>query len=143
MVAVNSILSKQTGVFFRYRYTDSKGTGGLFEGETVPGVPKHFLNGGVMWVSPLYVKVLVFSNYVGSQYENFSNTRKISDYWTTNLATIWEPFQKRGLLSLAINNLWRRESCSCKVRFFDPRIPALGSDEKGRREANFLSGEAY
>ncbi len=106
MVAVNSILSKQTGVFFRYRYTDSKGTGGLFEGETVPGVPKHFLNGGVMWVSPLYVKVLVFSNYVGSQYENFSNTRKISDYWTTNLAAIWEPFQKRGLLSLAINNIF-------------------------------------
>ena len=47
MVAVNAILSRQTGAFLRYRYTDSKGTGGVFEGLTVPGVPNHFLNGGV------------------------------------------------------------------------------------------------
>ena len=105
MAAINSILSERVGVFLRYRYTDSKGTEGLFEGKTVPGIPKHFLNGGVVWVSPLHVKAILFSNYVGEQFQDYSNRRKVSDYWTANFAATWEPFNKRGRLSLAVNNI--------------------------------------
>jgi outer membrane receptor for ferrienterochelin and colicin len=118
MAALNSILSKEIGVFLRYRYTDSQATGGYFDGKTAPWVPKNFVNGGMIWVSPLYVKVLAFANYVGSQYENFSNTRKISDYWTANLAATWEPFNKRVLFSFAVNNLFNSGAPAPARSFF-------------------------
>jgi len=72
----------------------------------------------MIWVSPLYVKVLAFANYVGSQYENFSNTRKISDYWTANLAATWEPFNKRVLFSFAVNNLFNSGAPAPARSFF-------------------------
>ena len=107
MASVNALLGKQTGLFLRYRYNESKETGDAFEGLTVPGVPRHLLNGGLVWVSPAYVKVLLSSTYAGPQFADYSNTTKLSGYWTTNLLAMWEPFKKHVLLSLSLNNIFK------------------------------------
>ena len=107
MASVNALLGKQTGLFLRYRYNESKETGNAFEGLTAPGVPRHLLNGGLVWVSPAYVKVLLSSTYAGPQFADYSNTTKLSGYWTTNLLAMWEPFKKHVLLSLSLNNIFK------------------------------------
>jgi outer membrane receptor protein involved in Fe transport len=104
--SINAILAKQFGVFLRYAYTEAEGTGGLFDGQSVPGIPDHIANGGVVWISPLFMKVVLSETYVGEQFADYSNEDKVSHFWTTDLSATWEPFQKHGLVALSVSNLF-------------------------------------
>ena len=104
--SINAILAKQLGVFLRYAYTEAEGTGGLFDGQSVPGIPDHIANGGVVWISPLFMKVVLSETYVGEQFADYSNEDKVSHFWTTDLSATWEPFQKHGLVALSVSNLF-------------------------------------
>ena len=104
--ALNLIPWRQIGAFLRYAYTEAEGTRGVFDGLKVPGVPDHVASGGVVWISPWYLKFLVSETYVGRQFAAYSREEKLSGYWTTGLSASWEPFQKRGLVALSVNNLF-------------------------------------
>lgn len=106
MAAVNAIVTKQLGFFLRYLYSDAEGSGGAFDGLSVPGVPDHVASGGVVWISPLYVKVMLTETYIGEQYTDYSNEEKLSSFWLTSLSASWEPFQKHGFIGLSVNNLF-------------------------------------
>ena len=106
MAALNAVVTKQLGLSLRYLYSHAKGSGGAFEGLSVPGVPDHVASGGVVWIAPFYMKVMVTETYVGEQYVDYSNEEKISSFWITGLSASWEPFQKRGFIGLSVNNLF-------------------------------------
>ncbi|MBI5198771.1 MAG: tetratricopeptide repeat protein [Nitrospirae bacterium] len=104
--AINTVMTDTIGVFLRYRYTESKNTDDLYEGKDLPLIPEHFINGGIVWVSPLYIKAILSTSYVGERFGDLANTQKMSDYWTTDFSAQWEPFMKRLNLSLAIRNIF-------------------------------------
>lgn len=106
MAAVNAILAKQLGFFLRYLYSDAEGSGGAFDGLSVPGVPDHVASGGLVWIAPFYLKVMLTETYVGEQYTDYSNEEKLSSFWLTSLSASWEPFQKHGFIGLSVNNLF-------------------------------------
>lgn len=104
--SVNAILSQQTGLFFRYRYTDSKITDGIFESNSVPGIPYHLATGGIIWVSPSYVKVMLSSSYVGRQFEGYYNARRVSDFLVAGISVSSELFEKQVLLACSVSNIF-------------------------------------
>ncbi|MEW6441415.1 MAG: tetratricopeptide repeat protein [bacterium] len=106
MASINAILARQLALFLRYAYTDADGTGGFIDSLSIPGVPDHIANGGIVWISPLYVRVMASETYVGEQFADYTNEEKISDYWMTNLSAAWEPFDKHGFVGFAVNNLF-------------------------------------
>ncbi len=106
MAAVNAILTKQIGLSVRYLYSDAEGSGGVFDGLSVPGVPDHVASGSLVWISPLYLKVMLTETYVGEQYADYSNEEKLSSFWLTGLSASWEPFRKHGFIGVSVNNLF-------------------------------------
>ncbi|MFZ5906712.1 MAG: tetratricopeptide repeat protein [Nitrospirota bacterium] len=104
--AVNSILTKNTGLFLRYTYTDSRNEDNTHEGNDIPLIPEHAAHGGFVWVSPLNVKASLITSYTGRRYGDPENRSLLSDYFTTDLAIIWEPLGKRTLFSLSVKNLF-------------------------------------
>lgn len=106
MAAVNAIVAKQIGFFLRYVYSDAEGSGGAFDSLSVPGVPEHVASGGVVWISPLYAKLMLTETYVGEQYTDYWIEEQLSSFWVTSLWASWEPFQKHGFIGLFVNNLF-------------------------------------
>jgi len=107
--AVNAIPWRQIGVFVTYAYSHARMTGGVLDGLPVPGVPEHLVRGGVVWISPWYVKVLLSETYVGEQAAGYDENSVLDDTWTTDVSASWEPLQKRVGLALAANNLFNAD----------------------------------
>jgi hypothetical protein len=104
--AVNAILGRQFGAFLRYGYSKAEADDDFFEDRPVPGVPEHAASGGLVWISPLYVKVSLAETYVGRQYASFYSDARLDDYWSTDLFASWEALEKRIFLSLAVGNIF-------------------------------------
>ncbi len=104
--AVNSILTKSTGLFLRYTYTDSRNDDNAYQGNDIPQTPQHTMNGGIIWVSPLNIKSSLITSYVGRRYSDTGNQYLLSDYITTDFSLIWEPLKKHTFLSFTVKNLF-------------------------------------
>lgn len=104
--AVNSILTKSMGLFLRYTYTDSRNEDKAYQGNDIPLLPQHTINGGIIWVSPLYIKSSLSASYVGRRYSDVGNRYLLSDYITTDFSLIWEPLKKHTFLSFTVKNLF-------------------------------------
>jgi len=104
--AVNSILTKSTGLFLRYTYTDSKNEDSAHQGNDIPLIPQHSINGGIVWVSPLNIKSSLITSYTGRRYSDAENRYLLSDHITTDFSLMWEPFRKHALLSVTAKNLF-------------------------------------
>lgn len=106
--AVNAILSERAGLFARYRYDDDMYTNGLYNGKAYPLVPEHAVTGGLVWVSPLYIRAELSTTYVARQFADSDNAYRLPDYWTTDLSAQWEPFRKHVLIALVVDNIFNR-----------------------------------
>jgi tetratricopeptide (TPR) repeat protein len=106
--AINAILSERSGFLARYKYDDDKYTNGLNNGKAYPLVPEHALTGGIVWVSPLYVKAELSTTYAAHQFADDNNSYKMPDYWTTDFTARWEPFKKHVFVSLEVDNIFNK-----------------------------------
>jgi len=104
--AANSILTKSTGLFLRYTYTDSRNEDSAHQGNDIPLIPQHSINGGIIWVSPLNIKSSLITSYVGRRYSDAENRYLLSDHITTDFSLMWEPFHKHALFSVTAKNLF-------------------------------------
>lgn len=107
-LAVNALLADQLGAYARYSYAAGKYKTGVFKDLPLQYLPERQATAGLVWVSPLYFKVVIAENYIGPQYANYSRAVKLSDYFTTDLRVNWEPLGKRAVFSLSVLNLANR-----------------------------------
>jgi len=106
--AVNAALTDRIGMFVRYKYAESRNTEGLFKDKALTLLPKHALGAGFVWVSPSYIKTTLSTFYIAGQFGDPENTRKIPNYWVTDLTATWEParYRKHWMFTLALKNLF-------------------------------------
>jgi hypothetical protein len=104
--AVNSILTKNTGVFLRYIYTDSRNESGENRGNDIALMPQHALSGGIIWVSPHYIKSGLSASYIGRRYSDRENRDLLSEYVTADFSLMWEPFRKHAFFNLSVSNIF-------------------------------------
>jgi tetratricopeptide (TPR) repeat protein len=107
--AANAILSGQFGAYLKYRRVEAEGDDGPLKGRKVPGVPEETTTGGIVWVSPWYVKATLAVSYCTESYEDYTNTEMIPSHVQSSLAVNWEPFRKHLLLGMALSNLLNDE----------------------------------
>ncbi len=103
--AVNAILSEQLGFHLRHRYSDAEADDGPLDGRKAPGLPRHTTTGGIVWVSPRYVKASLSASYCTDAWSDYTNTTKEPSFLLTSLSVTWEPLRKRLLLGAAVSNL--------------------------------------
>ncbi len=106
--AVNAVLTDRIGAFVRYKYAESRNTEGFFKDKALPLLPKHALGTGLVWVSPSYIKTTLSTFYIADQFGDPENTRKMPNYWVTDLTATWEParYRKHWMLTLAVKNIF-------------------------------------
>lgn len=106
--AVNTFLTDMIGMSVRYRYADSRNTEGFFKDKEISLLPKHILGIGVVCVLPSYIKAGISTLYVAGQYGDDENTRKLPNYWVTDLSATWEParYRKHWMFTLAFKNIF-------------------------------------
>ncbi|MFZ5569124.1 MAG: tetratricopeptide repeat protein [Thermodesulfobacteriota bacterium] len=124
-LAVNAILTDQLGAYARFSYAAGEYTEGIFKDLPLQYLPERQASGGLVWVSPRYVKTVISENYIGRQYTGYSRESKLPEYYTTDLRVIWEPLGKRAVFTVSVLNLFnqgypapdRTLLCSAGVRF--------------------------
>lgn len=103
---INTILTNTIGAFMRYKYADSEVKDGQFRGKKLPFLPRHAFGGGLVWVSPAYLKSMLSTYYISGLYGNEDNSYRLPDSWTTDLTVTWEPMKKHLMLRLDAKNIF-------------------------------------
>ncbi len=104
-LAVNALLADQLGAYARYAYAQGKFKSGVLREIPVQYVPDHQATAGLVWVSPLYFKVVLSESFIGRQYAYYSKEIRLEEYFSTDLALTFEPFGKKARFTLSVSNL--------------------------------------
>lgn len=86
-LSINAWFIERFGLFSKLSLQDSENTSpGVIPGRDLPLVPRRSFSAGILWIHPRQIRARVATQYVGSRFNDGSNSARLDGFWTTNVS---------------------------------------------------------
>ena len=105
----NHVLSRSLAGYFGYTSTGSKNTGGVFDRNAIPYLPKHRATVGLTWAGEQRLILSAQAVWRSQRYADEANLTPLASGWDMTLKLHWESENKRWSVEGYAANLIKRD----------------------------------